>query len=624
MSLQVWLPLNGNFLNHGIDVPVITNVGTVEYGAGKTGEFSLFSQTSCFYFPWTHAETNQFSFSAWVKGTDPWAWQDILSFGEGLNRIEIDNSLSTYRWYCTSSPALMTSGTAIFTLPKNEWHHITMTADGSYVTFYIDGSQASRHTQTNSVSSCFSTNQTVRIASRTDGGGSLWRGYINDVRLYDHALSQHEIERDYCSLLVHYPLRDPYIEDTTNLLGHPTPGTPVATNIGWNTALHPNAINVNGWTNGWNGGVTAAATTQHAYWNVIDNIPTMIMKDDGQIGWIGIVSSESTSVSLMNAIGVGGKYTLSFEAKSNVKGKQMHTGLYYTNSSGNTNFHDGTPTINLTTDWKTYSFTFTLGTNANLSKGGRVYVYGHTGNMAGTVYVRNYQLEAKDHATPYAASPRSNESVYDCSGRGHHSVERGNLTVSADSGRNSYCTNFPINNSIKFPSPYGATTTQLTDFSVAMWLKLADNAGRYKTVFSTWFGNNASGTMGWLGVNTENKDLWFYNGQYHGVGSGSYPLNEWHHIVMTYKNGAAQWYMDGEAYGSPISDTVGYVNAYEFFGLGDSYTSTGWGGANFTGSISDFRFYGTAIPATAVKDLYYNGATIDNANNIHTFEFVEV
>lgn len=158
MSLQVWLPLNGNFLNHGIDVPVITNVGTVEYGAGKTGEFSLFSQTSCFYFPWTHAETNQFSFSAWVNGTDPWAWQDILSFGEGLNRIEIDNSLSTYRWYCTSGPALMTSGTAIFTLPKNEWHHITMTADGSYVTFYIDGSQASRHTQTNSVSSCFSTN----------------------------------------------------------------------------------------------------------------------------------------------------------------------------------------------------------------------------------------------------------------------------------------------------------------------------------------------------------------------------------------------------------------------------------------------------------------------------------
>jgi hypothetical protein len=61
--------------------------------------------------------------------------------------------------------------------------------------------------------------------------------------------------------LVHYPLRDPYIEDTTNLLYYPTPGAPVATNIGWDPALHPNAINVTGWGTGWNGGVTAAATT---------------------------------------------------------------------------------------------------------------------------------------------------------------------------------------------------------------------------------------------------------------------------------------------------------------------------------------------------------------------------
>jgi hypothetical protein len=95
-------------------------------------------------------------------------------------------------------------------------------------------------------------------------------------------------------------------------------------------------------------------------------------------------------VALMNAIGAGGKYTISFEAKSNVKGKQMHTGLHYVDSSGKANFYDGTKTVNLTTDWKTYSFTFTLGTNADLSNGGRVYVYGHTGNKAGTVYVRNY------------------------------------------------------------------------------------------------------------------------------------------------------------------------------------------------------------------------------------------
>lgn len=580
MSLQVWLPLNGNFLNHGIDVPVITNVGTVEYGAGKTGEFSLFSQTSCFYFPWTHAETNQFSFSAWVNGTDPWAWQDILSFGEGLNRIEIDNTLSTYRWYCTSGPALMTSGTAIFTLPKNEWHHITMTADGSYVTFYIDGSQASRHTQTNSVSSCFSTNQTVRIASRTDGGGSLWRGYINDVRLYDHALSQHEIERDYCSLLVHYPLRDPYVENTVNLLS-------------------------NGKFDGY-GGLTINISNYQYKNNT--NVCTITTSNSG------VNTGSARAYIPLSVLTNGTSYSLSYKWKL-ISGKgSLKPGDWCDGSvTIKKNFYNGIYNEVEVFLPARYAYDSTY----------RFLDFNEIGSDS--VYeIWDVQLERKDYATPYADNNRIGEKIYDCSGRGYHSVDRGNLTVSADSGRNSYCTTFPINNSIKFPSPYGATTTQLTDFSVAMWLKLADNAGRYKTVFSTWFGNNASGTMGWLGVNTENKDLWFYNGQYHGVGSGSYPLNEWHHIVMTYKNGAAQWYMDGEAYGSPISDTTGYVNAYEFFGLGDSYTNSGWDGANFTGSISDFRFYGTAIPATAVKDLYYNGATIDNANNIHTFEFVEV
>lgn len=609
MSLQLWLPFNGNVTNYGIANSSPSTTGVTYSTGGKTGAQCLKSSTKVSYnVSAAKISTHCMSMSFWAKadnytGTSTQWWQ-LCSFNcaDSTNfhiycvpnaryKIEYKPELNAY---CDTSV----------------WHHMTYILDGTKLTIYIDGVQSTQATVTNA---------DRLLTSISFGTASVC---INDFRVYDHILSLTEIERDYCSLLIHYPLRDPYVENTTNLLYYPTPGTPVATNIGWDTALHPNAINVTGWGNGWNGGVTAAATTQHAYWNVIDNIPTMIMKDDGKIGWIGIASSSSTA--LMTNIGAGNKYTISFEAKSNVAGKQMHTGLYYTNSSGTTNFHDGTPTVDLTTDWKTYSFTFTLGTNADLSKGGRVYVYGHTGNIAGTAYIRNYQLEAKDHMTPYSTNTRTDEIVYDCSGRGYHSVSRGNLTVSADSERNNYCTNFPANNSIKFRSPYGATTTQLTDFSVAMWLKLANNSGTYKTVFSTWFGNNASGTMGWLGVNTENKDLWFYNGKYHGVGTGAYPLNEWHHIVMTYKDGAAQWYMDGEAYGSPITDTTGYVNAYEFFGLGDSYTGSSWNGADFTGSISDFRFYGIAIPATAVKDLYNNSATIDHEGNFHAFEFVEV
>ena len=157
-----------------------------------------------------------------------------------------------------------------------------------------------------------------------------------------------------------------------------------------------------------------------------------------------------------------------------------------------------------------------------------------------------------------------------------------------------------------------------------MWINLTTAGQSYKTIFTTNYGANASNHPCWLSLNTEGKTLWFYNGQYHGAGSSNFPVGEWHHIVITYKNGTAIWYIDGEQLGNPITDTLGYVNAHSYFSLGDAYTGTTWNGANFDGAISDFRFYGTAIPATAVKDLYQNSATIDHKGNIHAFEYVEV
>ena len=195
--------------------------------------------------------------------------------------------------------------------------------------------------------------------------------------------------------------------------------------------------------------------------------------------------------------------------------------------------------------------------------------------------------------------------------------------VKENSIRNSHYTYFTPNNAIEIPSPYGTATNNINEFSIAMWINLTTSGDSYKTIFTTNYGKNTTGNTGWLSLNTEGQKLWFYNKQYHGV-SGSFPAGEWHHIALTYKDSAAQWYLDGEVVGNPISDTVGYITAYSTFNLGDAYTGSSWSGANFEGAISDFRFYGTAIPATIVKDLYQNSATIDNQGNIHAFEYVEV
>ena len=631
MSLQVWLPLNGHIQNQGlseittslINNPTVTvsNRGLC-YNFNPNNENNQAIELNIPDMPsWLQKEC---SISFWIFHNET-ADRSII-FGnyeiDGMLSFNIEKKASTnqLRIYMNAAPDY---STANCTLDENVWTHIVIVKSLSDLKLYKNGNLVATRIHASSDLWANANGTKYRIGRDNRSNATSLSGMISDFKIYNHCLSIQEVERDYSCLLIHYPLRDPYVENTENLL--PQPKSEGLYTENWDASLHPNAIKVSGWSDGYNGGVSNPTTTQHAYWNLIDDIPTVVMNDNGVVSWMGV--SSNSSKTLLPAIGIGNSYTISFEAKSNVNGKMMNVGLYYTNTSGSTNFHDQTADFNLTTEWKTYSMTKVLGSAADLQKDARVYIYGHTGSTAGIVYVRNIQMEAKDHSTAFTISNRSNEPVYDCSGRGHNSVDRGNLIVKSNSSRNSYYTHFTPDNAIKIPSPYGSTTYQMTDFSVAMWINLTDAASSLKSIFTTRYGENSSGQAGWLSVNTEGKTLWFYNSKYHGAGSTALPANEWHHIAITYKNGTAQWYLDGEIFGNPITDDLGYVNAYSFFSLGDAYTkntTTSWYGSPFTGAISDFRFYGTAIPATIIKDLYKNSATIDSQGNIHAFEYMEV
>jgi hypothetical protein len=95
----------------------------------------------------------------------------------------------------------------------------------------------------------------------------------------------------------------------------------------------------------------------------------------------------------------------------------ISTGYYYrTTGSTSNNFHDGCPSTALTTSWKRYSFTFTTLNTLDTSVNASMYIYGHNGSVNGIAYVRNIQVELKDHATSYTPTTRTASSVMDCSG----------------------------------------------------------------------------------------------------------------------------------------------------------------------------------------------------------------
>lgn len=77
-------------------------------------------------------------------------------------------------------------------LPHNKWTHLATTYDGSMQRLYVNGVQVGSRSQTGAI--------TLSSGALRIGGNSVWgsyfRGYIDEVRVYNRALSQSEIASD--------------------------------------------------------------------------------------------------------------------------------------------------------------------------------------------------------------------------------------------------------------------------------------------------------------------------------------------------------------------------------------------------------------------------------------------
>jgi len=72
------------------------------------------------------------------------------------------------------------------------WHHVGFVWDGSYRVLYMEGTEVA--TDTNTLASLKSSNGGLYIGtSKTLDAGTYFSGLIDDVRIYDVALSAEEI-----------------------------------------------------------------------------------------------------------------------------------------------------------------------------------------------------------------------------------------------------------------------------------------------------------------------------------------------------------------------------------------------------------------------------------------------
>lgn len=227
MGLQVWLPLNGNLNNQGLSNVTVTNNGATVDNNGKIGKcYSFGTGTSYITVDPTSLKTaTEFSFCCWVNiiswNTD-YATIFAVKNGTGVSWANLifallRNGSNSELCFCISNGSSATNANCkTGTLTTGTWYHITCTYISGTIKLYVNGEVV--NTYSTSIVPAFSSIANLWIG-RANSGSYQSNVKLNDVRIYNHALSAQEIKLISRGLVLQYPLdRNNLSPYTGNLL----------------------------------------------------------------------------------------------------------------------------------------------------------------------------------------------------------------------------------------------------------------------------------------------------------------------------------------------------------------------------------------------------------------------
>lgn len=611
MSLQIWLPLNGNLRNRGCNSSL--TIASVQTGCsvstdGKLGScYKNTGTNNAVAIPITFS-SNQFSMCAWLR-IDTLRNNWVRAFGmtgtgtyAGFGCEHSNGSSLGFHFYKTIGG----TNTNIFdkypvSSEVGKWVHYCMVYNGSDYFIYKNGSQVS----TGSVGVA---NTPVEMNTLLlFGGNPNYYSYhsLNDVRIYDHALSVAEVKELAKGLVCHYKLDD--YKGLPNLVSNSK------TFSGWSAA--------SGWT--------------------------QVATDNGSVGYRFTRTGATSNnwVRLIPTLKVNGNdypngITVSLDlltpSKADINQKCIGSINTYQESGSRIGWDE--PGWNLTNvidgKWSRVSYTFSKTQLLVNRTSGTTYSYTQFSFQLvqnGDITIRNIKIENGNVSTLYI--PNSSDAEYkvlgydsttiiDCSGNGYNGTKSGTLTPSTDTPRYTLSTNFPENSSTVTITPYLTNNQTLTEISVSCW---------YKT--NTL--NSTAPNLWSLGENlflrlrlASTTSIWYYarvgstqTGYTYAAGK-TLTDNAWHHVVLTFKNGVFVVYVDGSQIGtSDASGTSTYLTCANTAWHLAGYTANS---ENFIGNLSDFRIYTTCLSADDVKRLYNTAASVSRIGQFFGCEFNEV
>lgn len=566
MSLQVWLPLNGDLHNYGLSDVTVTNNGATVNTNGKIGKcYSFDGSNSCI-------ELNAPSLYNIIKGGNQpftimfWIYHAAASrgiiFGDyGLTgtiqcNVELQSN-HRVRFYWAGAPDKNFSTS----VGENTWCHIALVYDGSQVIIYKNGVLQ--------IGDSYS--GTLTTKSKTTGVYHLGRDYrnetnlngkINDVRIYDHALSAKEVEEIAKGLVLHYKL-----DNNIN-------------SIGW---LLPN------------------------------NISQIIRSSSGNTFldfnyYSDLLANSETS------------YIVDFYAKGSVDAIKLD--LYFRNSSGSA--YAATNIQTLTTEWQHYRLALN-GSPANLNLF-RARCY--SGTNGSIIYLSNVRLLSNNSPVRdtiiYDSSGYNNNGIpsnifilldsprYDSSTKFNGSTSY--IKVENNNWMAQGASNLTVNIWAYMDNWSNWNGHRLYSCTEGGGFNIENTIANSLTFPVCVYTNTAHSTTGYIPAQSRvailKTDL----------------TSGWHMLTYIYTETECQCYLDGILYQTKPYVSYGVyfnINGSRLF-LGCEANGVNASGPYFTGQENDFRLYYTALTPEQIKELYNTSMSIDDNGNIHARELVEL
>ena len=608
MSLQVWLPLNGDINNNGLlgNLIATQNSSPAVNNSGKIGKCYSFDGVDDFVninADKTFFSGKEITFSAWLKCTFATSGSSksgtVMEIsGDLCLTFNCDSTQVRYGFWRAYSNNGTRSGdvqnSGIY-LPNNEWHHVAVTFDHAINKIYIDGSLV----QTIDSSSKYTTNFVPLLGSAYSGinvgyskgtaSTSHFPGHINDVRVYDHALSIKEVKELAKGLSFHCKLNNLGF-GSENMVSGVLDGLPIITSV----SKRSDKV----WCNRSGGNATVSV--------VEDNTAYI-----GQ--YVYRIAGNTSGNKDVAQYDIDNPFTLSTSKKYTMSAYFRGSGtslLRIWNDTSGAQLNGQSKAFNTNGKWERISYTFTGPSGADgINNVG--FLFGITG--AGTTDICGMKVEEGEVATEWAPSIYDTTylpDIYDCSGY-NWPLTHTNIGINLDSPR--YSNSLSLNGTDDYISvPYNSICPT-NIFTINLWFYKSSLGSKS---YETLFGGPSGFEMDTRSGSSSTLSLYMASTRGGNVFS-PFEFNKWYMVTMTRDETNELYYVNGELKKTITAKSMPTGNYF----IGAWQTNSK---QNYKGLLSDFRIYNTVLSASDILELYQNTVSIDRANNLYAREVVEV